>query len=110
MRDHGGTLSFAPRLPARLERLAFGLRFRGRLVRVVVTKDAATYEVQGGDGLELRHHGSALVVRTGEPVTEPIPPSRVRADPDTAGGSRARSAPQPALSQLHGAGRTKGGQ
>ena len=57
MRDHDGVLAFAPRLPPRLERLAFGLRFRGRLVRVVVTKDAATYEVQGGDGLELRHHG-----------------------------------------------------
>ena len=63
MRDHDGVLAFAPRLPPRLERLAFGLRFRGRLFHVVVTRDAATYEVQGGDDLELRHHGSAIVVR-----------------------------------------------
>src|SRR5205814_708930 len=34
MRDHDGFLSFAPRLPPRLERLAFGLRFRGRVLKV----------------------------------------------------------------------------
>src|SRR5205823_14347990 len=38
MRDHDGFLSFAPKLPARLERLAFGLRFRGRLLKVEATK------------------------------------------------------------------------
>ena len=86
MRDHDGVLAFAPRLPPRLERLAFGLRFRGRLVRVVVTRDAATYDVQGGDGLELRHHGSAVVVKTGEPVTEPIPPSPVWPTPTQPAG------------------------
>ena len=86
MRDHDGVLAFAPRLPPRLERLAFGLRFRGRLVRVVVTRDAATYDVQSGNDLELRHHGSAIVVKTGEPVTEPIPPSPVRPTPTQPAG------------------------
>ena len=64
----------------------FRLRFRGRLVRVVVTRDAATYGVQSGNDLELRHHGSAIVVKTGEPVTEPIPPSPVRPTPTQPAG------------------------
>ena len=38
MRDHGGKLSFAPRLPPRLERLAFRLLVRGRRLRVEATK------------------------------------------------------------------------
>ena len=38
MRDHDGELTFAPRLPARLERLAFRLRFRGRRLKVEVTR------------------------------------------------------------------------
>src|SRR5205814_353371 len=49
MRDHDGFLSFAPRLPARLERLAFGLRFRGRLLKVAATKTEATYSLSEGE-------------------------------------------------------------
>jgi alpha,alpha-trehalose phosphorylase len=36
MRDHDGELTFAPRLPPRLERLAFRLTFRGSLLKVEV--------------------------------------------------------------------------
>jgi alpha,alpha-trehalose phosphorylase len=68
-------------LPSRLERIAFGLRFRGRRVRVVVTRNAATYDLQAGDDLELRHHGVALIVTPGEPATQPIPPAPVRPAP-----------------------------
>ncbi len=39
MRDHGGVLTFAPRLPARLERLVFRLLFRGRRLKVEVTRE-----------------------------------------------------------------------
>src|SRR5262249_9846347 len=48
MRDHGGKLSFAPRLPARLERLAFRIRFRGRRLKVEVARDAAAYTLVEG--------------------------------------------------------------
>jgi alpha,alpha-trehalose phosphorylase len=37
MRDHDGKLSFAPRLPKQLTRLAFGVWFRDRRLRVEVT-------------------------------------------------------------------------
>src|SRR5205823_3264639 len=43
MRDHGGALSFRPRLPPELTRLAFGLSFRGRQLRVEIDQARATY-------------------------------------------------------------------
>ena len=39
MRDHGGELRFAPRLPERLTRLAFRLRLRGSRLSVEVDRD-----------------------------------------------------------------------
>jgi alpha,alpha-trehalose phosphorylase len=74
MRDHGGALKFAPRLPSRLNRLAFGLLFRGTTLRVEATKSEATYTVVDGAPLEVTHHGTAITVSAGEPVTHPIPP------------------------------------
>jgi alpha,alpha-trehalose phosphorylase len=72
MRDHDGQLSFAPRLPAALPRLAFRLRFRGRRLQVEITKTKATYSLLDGEPLEIGHHGQAIRVTTNEPVTQPI--------------------------------------
>ena len=82
MRDHGGALTFAPRLPARLERLAFRLLFRGRRLKVEVTKDAATYTLADGDPLEVAHHGDASTVAKDRPVTHAVPPAPVRPAPN----------------------------
>src|SRR5438876_7829741 len=81
MRDHDGQLTFAPRLPPRLERLAFRLLFRGRRLKVEVTKSEATYTLLDGEPLELGHFGSKVTVSTGEPVTEAIPPVPERRTP-----------------------------
>src|SRR5215217_9243838 len=43
MRDHGGSLAFAPQLPQRLSRLAFRLCFRGRRIQVTVDHRQARY-------------------------------------------------------------------
>jgi alpha,alpha-trehalose phosphorylase len=77
LRDHGDRLSFAPRLPARLERLAFRVVFRGRRLHVEVTKTQASYRLEG-DPLEVEHHGKTIELKTNGPVTESIPaaPSR----------------------------------
>ncbi len=75
MRDHNGELAFAPRLPARLRRLTFGMLVRGSTLRVEVTKDAATYRLADGEPLDIAHHGEDVVVAAGEPVTRPIPPA-----------------------------------
>src|SRR5438132_765297 len=45
MRDHDGVLSFTPWLPERLTRLAFGMCFRGRRLRVEVTHEQACYSL-----------------------------------------------------------------
>src|SRR2546425_5898886 len=60
MRDHDGNLSFAPKLPARLQRLTFRLLFRGRRLKVEVTKTQATYTLVEGEPLEILHHGETI--------------------------------------------------
>jgi alpha,alpha-trehalose phosphorylase len=73
MRDHGGTLSFAPRLPQRLNRLAFGLCFRGRRLKVEVDQRQARYSLRQGEPLQIAHHGEPFDVTEAEAVTRTIP-------------------------------------
>jgi alpha,alpha-trehalose phosphorylase len=81
MRDYDGTLRFAPRLPGHLERLSFRLVFRGRRLKVDVTKNEATYVLLDGAPLELHHHGEKITVAVGRPVTQLIPPIAQRRAP-----------------------------
>jgi alpha,alpha-trehalose phosphorylase len=78
MRDHGGSLSFAPRIPERLSRLAFRLCFRGRRIRVEADHRQARYTLLQGASLDVAHHGDTVTLVPDEPVTRPIPklPSR----------------------------------
>ncbi|HEY3553351.1 MAG TPA: glycosyl hydrolase family 65 protein, partial [Solirubrobacterales bacterium] len=78
MRDHDGVLAFAPRLPERLTRLAFGLEFRDRRLRVEVDHVQARYSLLKGAPLELFHHREAVRVTTEQPATCPIPQSPQR--------------------------------
>ncbi|HEY7618920.1 MAG TPA: glycosyl hydrolase family 65 protein [Solirubrobacteraceae bacterium] len=66
-RDHGGTMSFDPRLPPHLERLAFRLVLRGRRVRVEVVPGEARYELLDGDPIELRHVDAEFTLESGTP-------------------------------------------
>jgi alpha,alpha-trehalose phosphorylase len=79
LRDHGGRLAFAPRLPQHLPRLSFRLRWRESSLRVTVTPDAATYEVSGPP-IEISHHGETITVADG-PVTRPVPRTADRPAP-----------------------------
>jgi alpha,alpha-trehalose phosphorylase len=81
MRDHDGKLAFTPRLPARLDRLAFRLLFRGRLLKIEVNKANATYTVVRGAALEVEHHGRMINVPPTEPTTLAIPPAIARPMP-----------------------------
>ncbi len=74
MREHGGNLTFAPRLPARLQRLTFRLLFRGRSLKIDASRTHATYILREGEPLEIGHHGRTITVTTDEPVIEAIPP------------------------------------
>jgi alpha,alpha-trehalose phosphorylase len=81
MRDHGGRLTFAPRLPAALTGLTFGLEFRGRRLRVEARPGEATYTLLRGEPLALAHHGEPLTVALDAPVTLAIPPRPERPAP-----------------------------
>jgi alpha,alpha-trehalose phosphorylase len=74
MRDHGDTLHFAPRLPARLTRMSFRLLYRDRRLCVTVGRCEAHYELFEGEALALRHHGEDFTLEPGAPQVHPVPP------------------------------------
>jgi len=82
LRDHtSGVLSFAPRLPPALSRLAFSVLIRGSSLRVEVTAGQARYTLpEGGDTLDITHYGQAVHLSAGKAQTLPVPaaPSRPR--------------------------------
>jgi alpha,alpha-trehalose phosphorylase len=90
MRDHGGRLSFAPRLPEDLSLLRFRLCLSDRRVIVAVDHEEASYELTSGDPMELTHHGQTFVIEAGEPVTLPVPPAPDRQPPQQPPGRAPR--------------------
>nr|WP_308159428.1 glycosyl hydrolase family 65 protein [Micromonospora sp. C81] len=77
LRDDRAVLSFDPRLPRRIDRLAFSLRWRGHRLRVTLTRSEACYELPDAAAdteVELWHHGESVRVTGAEPVTRPMPP------------------------------------
>jgi alpha,alpha-trehalose phosphorylase len=81
LRDHDGTLSFAPRLPHALARLAFRVMYQYRQLLVTVVPDQATYTLTKGPALEIVHHGTKVKVKADEPLQCPIPPPPARDAP-----------------------------
>lgn len=73
LRDHGEVLTFAPRLPDALSRLAFRLVVHGQRLRVEVTAEGARYDLAGGPPLPLLHHGQPETLHAGEPRLLPCP-------------------------------------
>lgn len=82
MRDHTGGLAFSPRLPDRLSRLSFRLRWRDSRIRVTVTGQSVTYQVDGA-GMSFSHHGEEMTLAAGGSRTAPVPPIVVRSAPPT---------------------------
>jgi alpha,alpha-trehalose phosphorylase len=72
MRNHNGTLNFAPRLPEALTRLAFTITMRGRCLAVDITSTAATYTLRNGKPVDITHHGQPITVSVDGPVTQTI--------------------------------------
>ncbi|MGO4618041.1 glycoside hydrolase family 65 protein [Nocardia sp. 2YAB30] len=82
MRDHHGALSFAPRLPEALTRLAFTITLRGRCLAVEITSTEATYTLRTGEPVDITHHGQPITVSVDGPLTLPIElPSQVVPQP-----------------------------
>ena len=74
MRVQDGSLSFAPRLPDALGRLAFHLLFRGRRLRVEVRATEASYRLLDGSPLKVCHHSEEILLPVDGVVSRPIPP------------------------------------
>jgi alpha,alpha-trehalose phosphorylase len=81
LRDHGGALSFKPRLPPALTRLAFGLACRGCELRVEFDQVQASYTLGAGSTIDVTHHGEPITVTSDAPVTRAIPPLAPREPP-----------------------------
>jgi alpha,alpha-trehalose phosphorylase len=73
LRHNDGAVSFAPRLPAGINRLAFTILIRGRKLRVEVTHSAARYLLTDGDPLEISHHGERFTMSPDDPQERAIP-------------------------------------
>jgi alpha,alpha-trehalose phosphorylase len=55
LRDHGDRLTFRPQLPPEWTRLRFGVRYRGAKLHVDITRDTATYSVDGAGSVPITH-------------------------------------------------------
>jgi alpha,alpha-trehalose phosphorylase len=86
MRDHNGILSFSPRLPQALTRMAFRLCFCGRRLLVDVGRSKVTYSLLRGDPLEIVHHGRRATVSAQRPLTRSISKPHRREPPSQPAG------------------------
>ncbi len=72
MRAANGTLCFAPKLPPGIVGLTFRQRYRGRIIRVGIRDQGATYSLLEGDPLPITHYEQSATV-TAEGITLGIP-------------------------------------
>lgn len=76
MRDHGGHLSFDPKLPAQWQRLKFPLMVRGMNLMVDIQHDAVTYLLRQGSELTISHQGQDVRLTGWEPRLCPLRSAR----------------------------------
>ncbi|WP_156758682.1 glycoside hydrolase family 65 protein [Actinokineospora pegani] len=91
MRDHGGELTFAPRLPRGLTRVSFRMSFRATRIRVDITHESATYHLVSGEPITTTHHGEEITVDE-SPVSMKIPAAPDNPKPTQPHGRAPRSA------------------
>ena len=95
MRDHGGQLRFAPRLPAALTRLRFRIMFRERSLLVDVNREHARYTLRAGEPLEIEHHGEPVTLSDREGALKLAIPRLARQPPPPPAAARPRAGPPP---------------
>jgi alpha,alpha-trehalose phosphorylase len=65
MRARNHQLTFAPRLPSGITRLAFRIRYRGRRIAISAHRDEATFELLEGPPITITSHGDRLELNGG---------------------------------------------
>jgi alpha,alpha-trehalose phosphorylase len=86
MRHHEDSLSFAPRLPPRIQRLTFRVTFLDRLLKVSVNRNRVTYTMARGKPLTFAHYGTELRLTHGRPVVRALPKLKMLEEPTQPAG------------------------
>jgi len=81
MRLQNNRLSFAPRLPDTLERLAFQIQYRGSRLRIEVSAQDVTYRLLDGPPRKVLHHGEEIFLTENMVVTRLIPDIQIQVGP-----------------------------
>lgn len=94
MRDHGGHLTFRPRLPKDWPEMRFRLRLKDMRLRVTVTQDSIRFDATDGEPVMVTVCGNDVRIVPGEPLEVPFKPVDHEADgtiemPPVVGGYRA---------------------
>jgi alpha,alpha-trehalose phosphorylase len=97
LRDDAGQISFSPRLPSVLDRVAFTVTFGGNALRVEITPKGVSYTAgEDGAALRFRHAGERVEIPAGETVSRDLPqvedPGRPEQPAHRAPAPRARRA------------------
>jgi len=96
LRHHGEELSFSPRLPPGIKRLAFRMTFQERLLKVTIVKSRATYQLVRGRPLRFTHFDEEVRLSGRSAVSRPIPRLAAREEPkQPAGRAPARRGVEP---------------
>ncbi|QBD77797.1 glycoside hydrolase family 65 protein [Ktedonosporobacter rubrisoli] len=86
MRTQNSKISFSPRLPKGISRLAFYILFRDRRLRIEVRETEATYYLLSGSPLQTWHHGEEIQLSLNNPLSRPIPPIQPGPQPEQPAG------------------------
>ena len=81
MRLQNNRLSFAPRLPDVLERLAFHVQYRGSRLRIEVDAQNVTYRLLDGPPQKVFHHGDEILLTKNEAISRDIPELPIEVGP-----------------------------
>ena len=69
MRVKDGKLSFTPRIPEQWEGYSFKINFRNQVVKINVTQDETSFELDGGDELTILVNGKQVNIVSNNLVT-----------------------------------------
>jgi alpha,alpha-trehalose phosphorylase len=92
LRQRGGALAFAPRLPAGITELVITLSMRQRRLRVEITPDTTTYRLIDGEPLPILHDEQLGSVSTEIPLLRPTGKSPSTEQPTQPVGREPRAA------------------
>ncbi|GAA2112727.1 glycosyl hydrolase family 65 protein [Microlunatus panaciterrae] len=80
MRDHGGEVTFDPRLPTSWEELIFKVTLRGTRIRVELRRDSISFTVEEGEHATFAVRDEPVTLKAGSPVTIPLSDQGPRID------------------------------